>query len=88
MAYRQQVRDQLAAQLKACPRAGIGVILSSEHFHLSLQKPEEITTLRQLLAELGLGPVQVVIYLREPLALIESLLFHDGARRRSTAFAG
>ena len=72
LAFRQQVRDQLAAQLKALP-AGLGVILSSEHFHLSLQSQQEITTLRQLLLELGLEVQRVVIYLREPLALIESL---------------
>ena len=72
VAYRQQVRDQLAAQLEPLP-VGLGVILSSEHFHLSLQSPEEITTLRELLLELGLEVQQVVIYLREPLALIESL---------------
>jgi len=51
----------------------LGVILSSEHFHLSLQSPEEITTLRELLRELGFEVEKVVIYLREPLALIESL---------------
>lgn len=72
LGHRQQVRLQLQAQLAALP-AGHGVILSSEHFHLSLQSPAEITTLRQLLAELGLGPVQVVIYLREPVGLMESL---------------
>ena len=62
----------MKAQLKAVPD-GLGVILSSEHFHLSLQRPEEIQTLQQLLLELGLEAQQVVIYLREPLALIESL---------------
>ena len=72
LAFRQQVRAELEAQLKALP-PGLGVILSSEHFHLSLQSPEEITTLRQLLLELGLEIERVVIYLREPLALIESL---------------
>ena len=72
LAHRQQVRQQLQAQLAALPQ-GHGVILSSEHFHLSLQRPEEISSLRQLLAELGLGPVQVVIYLREPVGLMESL---------------
>ena len=72
LAFRQQVRAQLEAQLKALP-PNLGVILSSEHFHLSLQRPEEIQTLKQLFLELGLEVQQVVIYLREPLALIESL---------------
>ena len=72
LAFRQQVKTELEAQLKAVPPAR-GVILSSEHFHLSLQRPEEIQTLQQLLLELGLEAQQVVIYLREPLALIESL---------------
>ena len=72
VAYRQQVRDLLCAQLNALP-SELGVILSSEHFHLSLQSQEEITTLREFLLELGLEVQQVVIYLREPLALIESL---------------
>ena len=72
LAFRQQVKAELEAQLKAVPD-GLGVILSSEHFHLSLQCPEEIQTLKQLLLELGLEAQQVVIYLREPLALIESL---------------
>ena len=72
LAFRQQVRAELEAQLKALP-PGLGVILSSEHFHLSLQSQEEISTLRQLLLELGLEIETVLIYLREPLALIESL---------------
>ena len=72
LAFRQQVRSQLETQLQQLP-PGLGVILSSEHFHLSLQRPAEIQTLKQLLLELGLEPQQVVIYLREPLALIESL---------------
>jgi hypothetical protein len=72
LAYRQQVCEQLARQLKALPQ-DLGVILSSEHFHLSLQRPEEIRTLRQLLLGLGLEVEKVVIYLREPLSLIESL---------------
>ena len=87
VAYRQQVRDQLAAQLKALP-AGLGVILSSEHFHLSLQSQEEINTLQQLLLELGLEVQQVVIYLREPLALIESLFSTMVRSGRSAAVAG
>ena len=72
LAFRQQVRAELEAQLKVVPPE-LGVILSSEHFHLSLQRPEEIQTLKQLLLELGFEVQQVVIYLREPLALIESL---------------
>ena len=72
LAFRQQVKAELEEQLKAVPDE-LGVILSSEHFHLSLQRPEEIETLKQLLLELGLEVQQVVIYLREPLALIESL---------------
>ncbi len=72
LAFRQQVKAELEAQLKAVPD-GLGVILSSEHFHLSLQRTGEIQTLQQLLLELGLEVQQVVIYLREPVALIESL---------------
>ncbi|MEL0340724.1 MAG: hypothetical protein VXA52_11210, partial [Synechococcus sp.] len=43
LAFRQQVKAELEAQLKAVPD-GLGVILSSEHFHLSLQRTGEIQT--------------------------------------------
>lgn len=70
--HRSQVRQVLEEQLAALPPQQ-GVILSSEHFHLSLQRPEEIDGLKQLLLALGLSPIQVVIYLREPVGLMESL---------------
>ena len=70
--HRSQVRQVLEEQLAALPPEQ-GVILSSEHFHLSLQRPEEIDGLKQLLLALGLSPIQVVIYLREPVGLMESL---------------
>ena len=71
LAFRQQVKAELKAQLKAVPD-GLGVILSSEHFHLSLQRPEEIKCCSSSCWSWAWGQ-QVVIYLREPLALIESL---------------
>ena len=70
--HRSQVRQVLEDQLATLPPEQ-GVILSSEHFHLSLQRPEEIDGLKQLLLALGLSPIQVVIYLREPVGLMESL---------------
>jgi len=87
LAHREAVRQQLEQQLAALP-PGQGVILSSEHFHLSLQRPEEIASLKHWLEGLGLAPIQVVIYLREPVGLMESLystMVRSGDQRRLPA---
>jgi hypothetical protein len=65
------LRD-LRQELTSLPPGG-RLVFSSEHLHARLRRSEDVQRLRTLLLEAGAGPVQVVVYLRDPVALAESL---------------
>lgn len=71
-ALRRRLLTDLRDELAALPTGG-RLLFSSEHLHARLRRSEDVQRLRQLLLEAGAGPVQVVVYLREPVALAESL---------------
>ena len=67
-------RDSLVERLKDEIHAYSAnvVIFSSEHFHSRLVKESEIRRLKSILSSLGLGEIQVVVYLRNPVELATS----------------
>ena len=68
-------RRDLARELDDARRSGIArVVFSSEHLQSRLGSVEQVGRLRALLEVLGLGPVRVVVYLREQVAAAVSLL--------------
>lgn len=69
---RRRLLTDLRQELTSLPPGG-RLVFSSEHLHARLRCSDDVQRLRQLLLEAGAGPVQVVVYLREPVALAESL---------------
>jgi len=77
--FRLRLRDALIAEITGC---GAGrLIFSSEHLQSRLTATEEIASLRLFLEAIGVGPVEVVVYLRRPADILNSLsstLFRNG----------
>ncbi|MEB3239066.1 MAG: hypothetical protein VKM68_02500 [Cyanobacteriota bacterium] len=71
-ALRRRLLADLRQELTTLP-PGDRLVFSSEHLHARLRRSDDVQRLRQLLLEAGAGPVEVVVYLREPVALAESL---------------
>jgi hypothetical protein len=71
-ALRRRLLADLREELAAIPPTG-RLVFSSEHLHARLRHSEDVQRLQRLLTEAGAGSVQVVVYLREPVALAESL---------------
>jgi len=49
------------------------IIFSSEHFQSRLTRSDEIHRLREIITALGIGEVKVIIYLRDPVEIANSL---------------
>lgn len=65
----------LERELSDARRSGVRrVVLSSEHLQSRLGTDAQVGRLRGLLEGLGLGPVRIVVYLREQMATAVSLL--------------
>lgn len=71
-ALRRRLLADLRDELAAIPPGG-RLVFSSEHLHARLRRTDDVQRLQQLLHEAGVGSVEVVVYLREPVALAESL---------------
>lgn len=69
--FKRESRERIAAECLGA-RAG-KVILSAEHFQSRLRRESGIRELRQFLEGTGIGPIRVVVYLRDPADLAYSL---------------
>ena len=77
--FRLRLRDALASEIAGCNAERI--VFSSEHLQSRLTAAEEIASLRLFLEAIGAGPVEVVVYLRRPAEILNSLcstLFRNG----------
>ncbi|AEY02707.1 hypothetical protein GU3_14770 [Oceanimonas sp. GK1] len=70
-AFRQQVAEHFSAAMAAMPTQVHTVIISSEHFHSRLRRPEQLKWLQNLIAP-WCHSLQMVVYLRRQVDLASS----------------
>ena len=71
LAHQQRVIDELTQEIDVHNSAL--VLFSSEHLQSRLRNRDDISRLRKVLTEIGLVPEQIIVYLRDPVAICRSL---------------
>jgi len=75
-AYQQDTIDQLTQEIKSIRQKHLNpkaIIFSSEHFQSRLWAIEEIERLREILFGLGITEIKIIVYLRRPAEIANSL---------------
>ena len=73
LAFQQKTIQSLRREIKAFRKDDSTIIFSSEHIQSRLTSIEEIERLREIICDLGIADISVVVYLRRPADIANSL---------------
>lgn len=80
--YQQKIVSDLTDEISANP--SLNVVFSSEHIQSRLTDPSELQRLKEILVDLGFDNISVIVYLRSPPVLANSL-YSTAVKSGSTA---